>query len=234
MSRQFCKTLHFRIFALQGPILSTALLDGNIPYLQRAQQILTFVVQYYVHSLPRTESNPVVVPKTLAIPLMAVSKALGTAPILTYTNTVLWNMRPKDPSRPMASDNLTCERLFSGTRDEEAFYKTSALVELRAAELLGIIIEYQTMPVIDDQVSLVKIAKMLDRAAAIVVDMSDILEAVKIECDPRVFYDSIRPWFDGSNPSTAGMGWEFEGVPDSDKLDLGGASAGSVTSSKAE
>lgn len=48
---------------------------------------LAFLVHYYVHSQPpRSQPGPVTVPKSLAIPLVKVSRLLGTAPVLTFAD----------------------------------------------------------------------------------------------------------------------------------------------------
>ena len=60
-----------------------------------------------------------IIPKTLAIPLVTVSRILGIAPILTFADTILWNAYPMNPALPMTLDNLHFEHLFSGTEARE-------------------------------------------------------------------------------------------------------------------
>lgn len=208
-------------------MLSTRTLEGHERQLQRAHLVLAFLVHFYAHSLPKGGRTPIVIPKALGIPLVAVSRCLGIAPILTYTDTVIWNLSPIDPARPLGWGNMRFNHLFSGTDDEQAFYITSAGVELRAAELLRIIDEYHAMSNINSKTAVDKVAKLLSRVEGIIMDLTEILQSVRTDCDPRVFHDLIRPWFNGSDSGgPATPGWIYEGVADSDKLDRSGASAG--------
>ncbi|KZW00753.1 Indoleamine 2,3-dioxygenase [Exidia glandulosa HHB12029] len=72
--------------------------------LRRAHAVLAFLLAFYAHSHPRDASAPLVVPKSIALPLSTVSRAIGIAPVVTYADTVLWNWRPAgDPTAPLAS-----------------------------------------------------------------------------------------------------------------------------------
>jgi len=190
--------------------------------------VLAWLVQFYVHSIPPSQSqSPTIVPKTLAIPLVAVSKILGIAPILTYADTVLWNAAPKNPDFPISADNMKFQHLFSGTDDEEAFYTTSAAVELRGAEILQIIEEYHRLPNLTEITTVAKVANDLRRVAAIIAEMSDIVQSVRASCDPHVFYWAIRPWYKGADADgPSSPGWIYEGIENTNRLDLSGPSAG--------
>jgi indoleamine 2,3-dioxygenase len=199
--------------------------------LQRAHLVLAFLVHFYVHSIPpTTPKTSVVVPKTLAVPLVEVSRLLGIAPVLTYADTVLWNMAPINPNMPLDLGNIRFEHTFSGTDDENQFYVSSAGVEIRGTELLQIIEEYHALPNVTDVTAISKINKDLTRAASIIDDLNDIVQSVRAGCDPHVFYWQIRPWYRGSDADGPfSPGWIYEGVPDSEHLDLSGPSAGQST-----
>ena len=170
---------------------------------------------------------PIVVPKTLAVPLVAVSKLLGIAPVLTYADTVLWNAYPTNPALPLTLDNLHFEHLFSGTEDEAEFYRASAGIELRGVELLNIIEEYHSIPDVKDEASTWKISRDLQRVTSLIEEFSDILQSVRAGCDPHVFHWCIRPWFCGADSGgPTSSGWIYEGVDNSGKLDLSGPSGG--------
>ena len=212
----------------QGPVINTRILEDNTRALQRAHLVLAFLVHFYVHSmLPSEKATGVVVPKTLAVPLVAVSDILGTAPVLTYSDTVLWNLVPRIPEQPITMDNLKAAQLFSGTDDEEQFYITSAGVEIRGAEILQIIESYYMLPDVQDVNAIATIATMLTRVAGIIGEISDIIQSIRAGCDPQVFNYSIRHWFEGSdaNGPTA-PAWVYEGADPSRQLDLSGPSAG--------
>ena len=209
-------------------MIGSRIIQDDLRSLQRAHLVLAFLVQFYVHSMPPSEkTNQVVVPKTLAVPLVEVSEILGIAPILTYCDTVLWNLAPKIPGLPMSMDNMVASQLFSGTDDEEQFYVTSAGVEVRGAELLQIIESYYMLPDLQDMNAIVAISGMLTRTAAIIGEISDIMQSVRAGCDPVVFNHQIRHWYEGSDASgPTAPRWVYEGIDAHRPLDLSGPSAG--------
>ncbi|KAF7295518.1 hypothetical protein MIND_01091800 [Mycena indigotica] len=211
------------------PVIDTEVLQSNLRLSQRAHLVLAWLVHYYVHSSPEpTDDKAFVVPKSIAVPLVAISRHLGIAPVLTFADTVLWNWELIDATEPFSIDNIRFVNLFSGTEDERNFYLTSARAEYRGIEMLRIIDEFNNLPnVEDDMTSISKVARDLTRLAAIIDDISDIIQSVRSVVDPHVFYWDLRPWFEGSDakgPNAAG--WVYEGVENTDKLDLSGPSAG--------
>lgn len=210
-------------------MIDTEPLQSNLRLLQRAHLVLAWLVHYYVHSAPpAAEEAAFVVPKSLAIPLVAVSRHLGIAPVLTFADTVLWNWDLVDASQPVSFDNMHFGvNLFSGTEDERNFYVTSARAEWRGIEMLRIIDEYNNLPNLTDLTSISKVARDLTRLAGIINDISDIIQGVRAVVDPHVFYWDLRPWFEGSDAKgPEAPGWIYEGVPNSEQLDLSGPSAG--------
>ncbi|KAF7322372.1 hypothetical protein HMN09_00015100 [Mycena chlorophos] len=211
------------------PVIDTEPLQCNLRLAQRAHLVLAWLVHYYVHSAPEpAPGQPFVVPKSLAVPLVAISQHLGIAPILTFADTVLWNWEFIDASKPFSIDNMRFVNLFSGTEDERNFYLTSAQAEFRGIEMLRIIDEYNNLPNIEgDMTAISKVARDLARLAGIIADISDIIQGVRAVVDPHVFYWDLRPWFEGSDAKgPEAPGWVYEGVEDSDALDLSGPSAG--------
>jgi indoleamine 2,3-dioxygenase len=185
-------------------------------------------VNFYVHSIPAVDSqDPILVPQSIAVPLATVSRYLGIAPVLTFADTVLWNWEPIDPARPVSVGNIRFVNLFSGTEDEQNFYMTSAKAELRGVEMLQIIDDINTLPNPTDLTAISKISRDLTRLAGVIEDIKEIIQSVRPTCDPHIFYWDIRPWFKGSDANGPdGPGWIYEGVENSDKLDLSGPSAG--------
>ena len=211
--------------AHQWPVLSTDSLEGDQRLLQRAHTVLAWLVQYYAHSIPTDGSEPIRIPRSLAIPLVRVSNILRIAPILTFADTVLWNARPRDPRRPLSMDNICFETSFSGTEDEENFYRTSALVELRGIEAIQIIHRYLNLDDPQDRVNESGLRSDLVRLKAVLEELTELMEGVREAVDPRVFYWQVRPWFNGSG-SGGGQRWVYEGVADSAVVDTSGPSAG--------
>ncbi|KAJ7172059.1 Indoleamine 2,3-dioxygenase [Mycena filopes] len=218
----------WRSQVLSWPVIDTEPLQRNLRLLQRAHLVLAWLVHYYVHSAPPAAADVAsVVPKSLAIPLVAVSRHLGIAPVLTFADTVLWNWELVDASLPVSLDNMRFVNLFSGTEDERNFYATSARAEFRGIEMLRIIDEYNNLPNLTDLTSISKVARDLGRLTGIINDISDIIQGVRAVVDPHVFYWDLRPWFEGSDAKgPSAPGWIYEGVPNSENLDLSGPSAG--------
>ncbi|KAF4614629.1 hypothetical protein D9613_003180 [Agrocybe pediades] len=209
------------------PVLDTTSLHADIRNSQRAHMVLAWLVNFYVHSMPRPEGTPAVVPKSLAVPLVEISRHLGFAPVLTFADTVLWNWELIDPSLPLSIDNMRFVNLFSGTEDERNFYYASAKAELHGVEILRIINDYTTLPHVADLTSITKVAKDLNRLSGVVDTISEVIQSVRPLCDPHVFYWDIRPWFEGSDAKgPTEPGWIYEGVDPAEKLDLSGPSAG--------
>ncbi|KAF8965200.1 Indoleamine 2,3-dioxygenase [Flammula alnicola] len=211
------------------PVLDTLPLHSDLRSSQRAHMVLAWLVSFYVHSMPSSVDSPrpAVVPKTLAIPLMQISRHLGFAPVLTFADTVLWNWELVNPDLPLSIDNMRFLNLFSGTDDERNFYRSSAWAELRGVEFLRIIDDYTSLPNITDLTSISKVARDLTRLAGIIDSISEIIQSVRPICDPHVFYWDIRPWFEGSDAKgPTEPGWIYEGVDTSEHLDLSGPSAG--------
>jgi indoleamine 2,3-dioxygenase len=190
--------------------------------------VLAFLINFYIHSQPPSGSpTPLHVPECLAVPIVNVSRVLGIAPVLTFADTVLWNAKPADPRLPMSANNILLAHTFSTTSAESNFHIVSAKAELRGVEILRIIEDYAQLPDYADIHAVSKTAKDLRRLATVVQDLTDILQNVKDSVDPYSFYWEVRPWFRGSECGTPK--WIYDGVPDSDSLDLAGPSAGQST-----
>lgn len=212
----------------QWPVLSTEPLESDHRLLQRAHTVLAWLVQYYAHSIPTDGTEPIRIPKSLAVPLVRVSKILRMAPILTFADTVLWNARPKDPRRPLSMDNIHFENTFSGTDDEKNFYRSSASVELRGVEVVQIIHRYLNLDDPRSRINESELRSDLLRLKAVLEELTELVEGVKPAVDPRVFYWHVRPWFNGSG-SGGRRRWVYEGVAESEVTDTSGPSAGQST-----
>jgi indoleamine 2,3-dioxygenase len=190
--------------------------------------VLAFLINFYAHSHPPSESPaPVHIPESLAVPMVKVSRELGIAPVLTFADTVLWNAKPADSQLPMSANNISFSFTFSGTSTEANYHMTSAKAELRGVEILRIIEDYAHLPDVTELHAVSKTARDLRRLVTVVQDLTDIVQNMKDDVDPYTFYWEARPWFRGSDCGVSK--WIYDGVPESDSLDLGGPSAGQST-----
>ncbi|TFK51425.1 Indoleamine 2,3-dioxygenase [Heliocybe sulcata] len=210
------------------PILDTGSLDSDVRMLQRAHMVLAYLVHFFVHSQAQAAASEcVLVPRSIAVPLTAVSRKLGIAPILTFADVVLWNWTVINNDLPLSADNIRHENLFSGKEDERSFYAKCAVIELQAAEALKIINRYCGLPNVDDPEVIVRTADELRKMAGIIKQLKMVLESMRQVVDPHTYYHEIRHWWKGSgSEGTESPVWVYEGVEDSEILDLSGPSAG--------
>ncbi|KAJ7614026.1 Indoleamine 2,3-dioxygenase [Roridomyces roridus] len=210
------------------PVIPITSLLRSETDLRRAHVVLAWTMHFYIHSLP--PDVPVVVPAPLTIPLFQICAQLKLPPVLTYSDTVLYNWKLKAPSSKATPDldNLQSRTLFTGTRDEEEFYLTSARMELRGVEALDLMRGTMDEAFVGDDLAMRRITTYLTRLASVIDDLKTIIAGVRQGCEPMVFYNDIRPWFRGADSGK--RPWAFEGL-DSDPsfeypAELSGPSAG--------
>lgn len=214
------------------PILPTDDLERSEYLLRRAHHVLSFILHLFIHSLPPTA--PILIPAPLTIPLLQVSAELRLPPTNNYTDNVLYNWThkavPSSPDVLPTLDNLACQTLFSGTPDEEAFYLASTRIELRGVEALELMRASMDELFHSDATAERRITASLSALARVVRELKTLLLSVRADCDPDVFYNSIRPWFKGADSDPRARPWVFCGLEDHPELaepvELSGPSAG--------
>ncbi len=188
-------------------VLSTVEIEADAPRARRAHHVLSYLTQFYVQSLPPAvpssgKAPPVVIPAPIAVPLVAVSRRLGIAPILTYTDTVLWNWEKRDASLPVSRTNIRMTDLFTGSPQEELFFRTSAMIEIRGWEALDAMencisescsIQSPSERDIDIEESSSNVAFHLRRLEKALDDITWLLLDVRRGLDPDFFYNKFRP-----------------------------------------
>ena len=205
---------------------------------------------YYIHTQP--EDVQPTIPRSITIPLLRVCQQLLLPPIITYSDNVLYNwalIHPQVPPSeqkgfgaplipPPASsaasvpvfDNLKCLTTFTGTRDEEEFYLTSARIEFRGVEALELMRETMDEAFVGDNTALRRITSYLRKLSVVIKDLAKLLADVRQGCDPELFYNQIRPWLMGQDSSPTAIKWIFEGIDEDPTFvqptELSGPSAG--------
>lgn len=203
-------------------------LTSDLRYMQRAHMVLAFLLHFYVHSTPtRDGSTTLLIPRSIAIPIVAISDALGTAPVMTFADTVLWNWELVRPDMPVSADNIRYVNLLSGNETERAFYASSGAIELKGVEMLQIIETFMTLPNTADAAAINKIARDLSHLKTIIDELTDIFISIKDTVDPKSFYWYCRPWWVGSpSEGSSKPRWVYEGVPEGAVKYMSGPSAG--------
>jgi len=206
------------------PLLPLGCLTTCERLLRRAHLVLAWLLHIYVHTQP-LGSAPIVIPRSLSAPLLAVSRELVLPPVVTYADTVLYNWREVD-------GQLRCVTLFTGTTDEEHFFLTSARIELAGVAALSLMQQSLDEAFVDDAIAHRRIASYLRKLSAVIRNLTAILDAVRDGCDPAVFYNQVRPWFRGEDSGQ--RLWVFQDERGHDvyfgeSRELSGPSAGQST-----
>lgn len=206
------------------PLLPLGQLITSERLLRRAHLVLAWLLHIYVHTQP-TSPDPIIIPRPLSAPLLAVSRELVLPPVVTYADTVLYNWREVD-------GRIRCVTLFTGTPDEEHFFLTSARIELAGVAALSLMQQSLDEAFVDDAIARRRIASYLRKLAAVIRKLTAILDAVRDGCDPRVFYEQVRPWFRGEDSGK--RLWVFQDergheVDFGETRELSGPSAGQST-----
>jgi indoleamine 2,3-dioxygenase len=198
--------------------------------LRRAHLVLAYLLHFYVHSLPPTA--PVSIPRSISLPLLRVSTILDLPPLLTFADTVLYNWVHKTPSDSAvpAVQNLRTKTMFTGLIDEEEFYLCSGRIELRGVEALELMRATMDEIFIGDATAVRRITDYLATMAGVINELKVLLQDVRKECDPDIYYNEVRPWFRGEDSDTERRKWVFEGLEEDPSLaaptELSGPSAG--------
>ncbi|KAG1756343.1 Indoleamine 2,3-dioxygenase [Suillus paluster] len=218
----------WRLRIRELPVISINDLNTDKQLLRRAHKVLAFLVHFYVHSMPPDQTaGSVIIPRSLATPLLQVSAILRMAPVLTFADTVLWNWDLINPELPVTPENMRFGvELFSGTEDERNFWFGNARVEMLGVEILQLFNEYHSLPNVSDFASVCKINRLLTRISAVVRRIEEVMASMRELVDPSIFFWQVRPWFNGSASGPSKPSWVFEDGPDSSTLDLSGPSAG--------
>lgn len=200
--------------------------------LRRAHLVLTFVQHFYIQSLPPAV-EPIVIPRSVALPLLRVSKSLDIPPVLTFSDTVLynWYIDPaKDKDGLPNPENVRTHTMFTNTIDEEEFYLCSSRIELRGVEALELMRMTMDEMFVGDHISIRRISAYLKGMVTVINDCRALLLDVKKHCRPDVYYNNVRPWFRGQDSDNRNRQWIFEGVEEDPTLrpptEISGPSAG--------
>lgn len=213
-------------------MLSVAGLRSDSVLLRRAHLVLAYILHFYVQSL--LPSNTILIPEAIGIPLLLVSAELEIPPILTFSDTVLYNWdfrnQPNLEDAVPTLDNIRTQTMFTNLTDEEEFYLCSARIELRGVEILELMRVTMDETFVGDVIAVGRIKEYLHTIAGVIDQLRVLLLDVKKSCDPDVYYNQVRPWFRGEDSAENSCKWVFEGIEKYPQLrvptELSGPSAG--------
>ena len=176
------------------------------------------------------------IPRSITLPLLRISKKLDIPPVLTYSDTVLynWRLKTKPRFRDVVPDlNSICSQTtFTSFVDEEQFYLCSARIELRGVEILETMRVTMDETFIGDAIAVRRITEHLNTISVALCELKSLLLSIRSSCDPDIYYNEVRPWLRGQDSFDTHIQrkWIFEGVEDDTGLrpptELSGPSAG--------
>lgn len=167
----------------------------------------SFMVQSYIWGAQPTVAF---LPRSLAVPMVAVADRLGQQPLLQYSQYVLDNWAMLDADKPVALDNIYMIQKFAGGTDEAWFVLIHVAIEAQAGQALALfapLIEAAHMRDADTARAL------LERIVAVWEGINAIFHRMPEQCDPYMYFQRVRPYIHGwkDNPAL-GEGVIYEGV----------------------
>jgi indoleamine 2,3-dioxygenase len=220
--------------------------------LRRAHLVLAYIMHFYIQSLPPTAA--VLIPRSVSLPILRVSSHLDIPPLLTFSDTVLYNWTTNYNRIPTSSTSssqksstisapashisapsimsLRTKTMFSSLLDEEEFYRCSARIELRGVEALEIMRATMDEIFIGDTTAVRRITGYLHTLAYVIGELKVLLMDVRRGCHPDRYYNLVRPWFRGEDSDVQKRKWVFEGLEEAklegmpEPKELSGPSAG--------
>ena len=148
-------------------------------------------------------------------------------PVLTLSALSIWNCNYVNERSWQDVFNLTAMETFTGTSSESWFYVISATIDARSIIILPLIVS--TLHCVRNQhhSQLLETLRML---AIEIAEIRHLLLALNSQCDPLIFYHSIRPYLRGwKNQCAAGLpnGVIYEGTSEDPKAGYRTYSGGS-------
>ena len=188
----------------------------------RAHTLLTFIAHAYIWCEGDAGVTSML-PELLAVPWCAVAEHLSMPPVMTHATAVVYNWCRCNLSEGLNRNNLMSLFSFTGTRDEEWFYIATVLVERTA---VSGICEIPAILRNCNNPNNIELVKNLHNVEQSIKAMQEAVYHMRDECDPTVFYTSIRTFHAGwKNSDVLPDGLLYKGVADS-PLQYPGGNAG--------
>jgi len=167
----------------------------------------SFLVQAYVWG---AEPPASVLPRSLAVPMVALADRLGQQPLLQYSGYVLDNWGRLDPAKGVSLDNIYMVQKFASGTDEAWFVLVHVAIEAKAGAalaLFGPLIEAAAAGDAEQAEAL------LGRMVAIWAEINALFDRMPEQCDPYIYFRRVRPYIHGwkDNPAL-GAGVVYRGV----------------------
>ena len=189
------------------PLIHLPLADMSDAEARMCMVHYSFMVQAFVWGEPKT---PKVLPKNLAVPMVALADHLGQQPLLPYSGYVLDNWGLIDQDRPIDLDNIYMIQNFLNGQDENWFVLIHVAIEAAAGRALA-----NFGPVIDASSAgdIATTRRLLEEIGDTWHTINAIFDRMPERCDPYVYFERVRPYIHGwrDNPALPN-GIIYEGV----------------------
>lgn len=159
---------------------------------QAEQELLLLILSFLGHAYTGKEENySSYIPATIAGPWVDLSECMGRLPIIQHSGMVLRNWKRMNPQADISLENLAALFSFTGTKDEEAFFMITVLVELAGAKAIKAACGALLAAESGDQDTALR---MLQELPPAISGMKKELNRMFEHCKPEVFYHQIRPY----------------------------------------
>lgn len=210
---------------LQAHVYEMPLLDCRFLTSYREQRLAHLVLAAITMGFvwQEGEAQPQkVLPRTLAIPFVEVSRSLGLPPILVHSDLVLTNWTKRNPEGPLEIGNLETIISLPGGESLQGFILVTVLVEKAAVPgIKALVLGVEAIR----QHSQDTLLEALQQLRLSIQDITRALAQMHDYVDPEIFYSVIRIFLSGwkDNPVMP-VGLVYEGVS-TEPLKYSGGSA---------
>lgn len=186
-------------------------IDGldDLAHQERAFGLLSVFGHAAVHESWRSASSTSV-PKSIAVPWVALARKMNRLPVLAYASHGLNNWRRLNPSGPIELGNIAILRNFFGGLDENWFVATHVDIEASASPLICAAIDAQDAVASDDAS---RLQRSLETIGSTLEKMGRTLDRVRENCDPHIFFNRVQPFMQGMKKVIYEGVAEFNGIP---------------------
>jgi len=189
------------------PFIDLPLTDMNDAEVRMCMVHYSFMVQAYVWGEPEA---PDVLPRNLAVPIVALADHLGQQPLLPYSGYVLDNWGRLDKNRAIDLDNIYMIQNFLNGQDENWFVLVHVAIEATAGSALA---KFGPIVNASNNGDVATTHGLLEEVAKTWGNVNAIFDRMPERCDPYIYFERVRPYIHGwkDNPAMPN-GIIYEGV----------------------
>ncbi|MGB0506782.1 MAG: hypothetical protein ACPGGK_11370 [Pikeienuella sp.] len=150
------------------------------------------------------------IPKSVAAPLVQLSKFVERPPIVPYASTALSNFQRLDPNGRHELGNLRCIQKMVDIQDESWFHLIHVEIEAHAGEAIFALLDAAQKAEKDD---IAGVEAGLSKVPPVFGEMIASFRRITEQCDTNVYYHTLRPYLFGFDAIVYEGVEEFRGRP---------------------